>query len=163
MSTSIKIEPVQQEDFHNLSIMVGELLGEIMNKTNNKTFNYNQLETEVRAKSLVSKGKYWVFIVKDTDIDTSVGFVSLYESYALYSEGVFGTIPELYIRPKWRSKSIGKQLLTKVNKFAANKGWNRIELTTPPLPEFERTLNFYQSNGFEISGGRKMKMDVAGK
>jgi hypothetical protein len=30
-------------------------------------------------------------------------------------------------------------------------------VTTPPLPVFDRTLRFYQSNGFEVAGGRKLK------
>jgi hypothetical protein len=28
------------------------------------------------------------------------------------------------------------------------------------LPELERTLNFYQKNGFSKSGGRKLKIDI---
>ena len=36
----------------------------------------------------------------------------------------------------------------------------RLEVTTPPLPEFERTLSFYETNNFEISGGRKLKTDI---
>ena len=40
------------------------------------------------------------------------------------------------------------------------KGWTRLEVTTPPLPEFDRTLAFYQQQGFSISGGRKLKMDL---
>jgi hypothetical protein len=32
---------------------------------------------------------------------------------------------------------------------------------TPPLPEFERTLNFYQDNGLVPVGGRKMRQNLA--
>jgi hypothetical protein len=28
------------------------------------------------------------------------------------------------------------------------------------LPELERTLNFYQKNGFSKSGSRKLKIDI---
>ena len=45
--------------------------------------------------------------------------------------------------------------------FAFEKGWSRIEVTTPPLPEFGRTLRFYEANGFSVTGGRKLKRDVA--
>jgi GNAT superfamily N-acetyltransferase len=50
--------------------------------------------------------------------------------------------------------------LEKAVEFADKRDWKRIEVTTPPLPEFERTLNFYQKNGFEISGGKKLKIDI---
>ena len=70
-------------------------------------------------------------------------------------------MPELYVKKDWRSQSIGQKLLVKVTAFAKEKNWQRIEVTTPPLPEFERTLRFYQKNGFEITGGRKLKMGTS--
>gem|GEM_PF-2146775 len=36
----------------------------------------------------------------------------------------------------------------------------RLERCTPPLPEFERSVAFYQANGFEITGGYKMKLTL---
>lgn len=160
MSLQINVHPIQETEYKELSIMVGELLTEIMEKIGADVFNFNRIDTEKRASYLISEGKYWVFIAHETETKTIVGFVSLYESYALYSEGAYGTMPELYVKPKWRSKLVGQQLIHRVNKFAREKGWHRIEVTTPPLPEFEETLSFYQSNGFEISGGRKLKADI---
>jgi GNAT superfamily N-acetyltransferase len=140
--------------------MVGELLNEIMEKIKEKAFNYDLAQTERRAKDLISKEKYWVFVAREVETNTNVGFVSMYESYALYSEGAYGTIPELFVRPKWRSEMVGKALLQKAVDFAASRDWKRLEVTTPPLPEFDRTLEFYKSNGFEVSGGRKLKVDI---
>ncbi len=157
---NIEIKPVVQEDYLDLSIMVGELLNEIMTEINNNAFNYDQTKTLKRAKDLISRDKYWVYVAKDTRLGANVGFISIYESYALYAEGAYGTIPELYVRPSSRSKGIGKQLLEEASRFAVNKDWKRLEVTTPPLPEFERTLNFYLSNEFEVSGGKKLKMDI---
>lgn len=158
--TKIEVNPIQSSDYEDLSCMVGELLNEIMDKINLKTFNYNAEETKARARELISKEKYWVFIAKDLESDENIGFVSLYESYALYPEGAYGTIPELFGRPNWRSGTIGRKLLQKAIGFGASKGWKRLEVTTPPLPEFDKTLSFYQVNGFEISGGRKLKIDT---
>ena len=160
MSNSVKIVPIEKNDYSDLCIMVGELLKEIMVAINNKAFNYNQTDTTKRIKRFIALEKYWVFIAKDIESGENIGFVSLYESFALYSEGTYGTMPELYVRPKWRSKGIGNSLLKTVGDFAKSKNWNRIEVTTPPLPKFDRTLEFYQRNGFEISGGRKLKIDI---
>lgn len=160
MKQHFEIVSIQESDFHDLSIMVGELLNEIMALTDSNAFNYDQKSCEIRAIDLVSQGKYWIFLAKLQSTNENIGFVTLYESYALYSEGAYGTIPELYVRPKWRSKSIGQVLLKKVSQFAINKNWHRIEVTTPSLPEFSRTLSFYQQNGFEITGGRKLKLDI---
>ncbi|TCV89073.1 ribosomal protein S18 acetylase RimI-like enzyme [Sulfurirhabdus autotrophica] len=154
------VQPIQSDEYRVLSDMVGELLNEIMDKIHVQAFHFNQAETEARAKDLVSRGKYWVFMAKEAVSGELVGFVSLYESYALYAEGAYGTMPELYVRPQWRSRNIGEAMLMEVKKFAASKAWKRLEVTTPPLPEFDRTLKFYQFHGFEIAGGRKLKLDI---
>ena len=158
--SSIEITPISKEHYHELSVMVGELLNEIMNKINEKAFNFDEKETEKRAQALIEDEKYWVFLAKDTESGALIGFVSLYESYALYTEGAYGTIPELYVRPDWRSKNIGKSLLNRATEYAQTKKWGRLEVTTPPLPEFKRTLKFYQENNFEISGGKKLKLRI---
>jgi len=155
---NIKIIKAIENDSLDLSIMTGELLQEIMDKINIKAFNFNQEETKERAEDLISKNLYFVFIAKDND--KSIGFISMYESYALYAEGVYGTIPELYVKEEYRSLDIGKLLLKKAKEFAILKNWKRLEVTTPPLPEFERTLAFYENNSFEIAGGRKLKTDI---
>lgn len=158
--SNIKIFPVRLDELDILSVLVGELLQEIMDVTATKAFTFNREETEQRARDLLVREKYWVFVAKATGPDEIVGFVSLYESYALYAAGAYGTIPELYVKKAWRSHGVGLQLLKAVMQFAKSKQWARIEVTTPPLPEFDRTLAFYQRNGFQITGGRKLKMDL---
>lgn len=65
MTSNINIMPIQVDDYHDLSVMIGDLLNEIMVKINNKAFNFNREETEKRAKELIADNKYWVFIAKD--------------------------------------------------------------------------------------------------
>jgi GNAT superfamily N-acetyltransferase len=61
-----------------------------------------------------------------------VGFLSLYESYALYTEGVYGTIPEFYVRSLHRSQGIGSALLAEARQIGQKQGWKRLEVTTRP-------------------------------
>ncbi|UFS63465.1 GNAT family N-acetyltransferase [Sulfurimonas sp. HSL-3221] len=148
------------EDARDIAVMTGELLQEIMDRINVKAFRFHQGETETRAAELLSRGVYYVFLARDPVTGEAIGFISLYESYALYTEGAYGTIPELYVRPAYRSMGVGVALLQRAKDFAAARGWKRLEVTTPPLPEFDRTLAFYERNTFEISGGRKLKSDI---
>lgn len=156
MTTITKIMP---DNYDDLSIMVGELLDEIMALTNSPVFKFDKIKTAQRAKVLIEEDKYWVFIATDNN-NNAVGFVSLYESYALYAEGAYGTIPELYVRPTYRSQNIGKDLLNKAIDFAEQKDWKQLEVTTPPLPEFVKTLQFYRENSFQITGGRKLRLKI---
>ena len=156
----LRIEYARPEDAAIIAQMVGELLHEIMALVGTKTFGFQREETETRARSWITDGKYSVLLARDGIQRDPIGFLALYESYALYTEGAFGTIPEFYVRPAHRSKGVGAALIGEVRRIGPLRGWRRIEVTTPPLPQFDRTLAFYQREGFSISGGRKLKLDL---
>ena len=146
------------QDAPQVAEMVGELLAEIMNAIGVQAFNFDLFMTVQRLIDFLGQEKYFVFVAWE---DASpVGFIALYESYALYAEGAFGTIPELYVRPTNRSKQLGLQLLSQAKAFGRSRHWTRLEVTTPPLPLFDKTLAFYEREGFSISGGRKLKVSL---
>lgn len=157
MSSEFSIQRAEVGDTSEVAIMVGELLSEIMAAIGSKVFDFNLAETTARLADFLSQEKYFVFIARNTS-GKSAGFISLCESYALYAEGVFGTIPELYVRPEFRSNELGFRLVSQAKSFGASRGWRRLEVTTPPLPQFDRTLAFYEREGFSIAGGRKLKV-----
>jgi GNAT superfamily N-acetyltransferase len=59
--------------------------------------------------------------------------------------------------PPFRANGVGTLLLNAAAELARKRRWNRLEVCTPPLPEFDRSLAFYERHGFEITGGRKLK------
>ena len=157
MSLDITIQRATDDDAREIAVMVGELLAEIMDATGVQAFNFDINEATARLKDFLDREKYFVFIARNND-DNGVGFVALYESHALYAEGSFGTIPELYVRPEYRSKDVGLSLVSQAKSFGTSRGWKRLEVTTPPLPQFDKTLAFYEREGFTITGGRKLKV-----
>jgi GNAT superfamily N-acetyltransferase len=157
MNNIFNIEIATVDDSQALAVMVGELLDEIMSATGSYAFNFNLEETTVRLKGFLEQGRYFVLMARN-GAGAESGFVALYESYALYAEGVYGTVPELYVRPEYRSLGIGRRLVAGVKAYGAQRGWTRIEVTTPPLPQFDRTLAFYERQGFAVSGGRKLRV-----
>ena len=159
MTAPFSIQKTMPNDTRDVAIMVGELLLEIMNTIGVRVFHFDLDESTVRLKNFIEQEKYFVFAAKAGN-GKPVGFIALYESYALYAEGVFGTIPELFVRPQFRSQNIGQQLLNQAKMFGNSRGWRRLEVTTPPLPQFDKTLAFYQKEGLAITGGRKLKVDL---
>ncbi len=148
-------EPV---DVPTVARLVGDLLREIMVAIGTPAFAFSLAETESRARTWLEDGSYTVLLARDGE--TAVGLLTLSECRALYAEGRFGIIPELYVCPDRRSQEVGQALVAEAKRVARLKGWLRLEVTTPPLPQFERTLVFYERQGFSVSGGRKMKVDV---
>lgn len=157
MNTAVVIERADASEASEIAVMVGELLTEIMQVIGVQAFNFDLAETTARLEDFLAREKYFVFVARDTG-GTPVGFIALYESHALYAEGTFGTIPELYVRPEHRARGVGLQLTSRAKSFGTSRDWTRLEVTTPPLPQFDRTLAFYEREGFSIAGGRKMKI-----
>lgn len=154
---NIRIHKASTNDAQELAIMVGELLTEIMSTIGVRAFNFNLDETTSRLKDFIEREKYFVFVAQNGEAGP-LGFISLTESHALYAEGAFGTIPELFVRPAFRSQNVGLHLVEQAKAFGASRGWKRLEVTTPPLPAFDKTLAFYEREGFAIAGGRKLKV-----
>lgn len=157
MSTNVSIHRATVSDAHNIAVMVGELLNEIMVTMKVNYFNFNLDATTARLTDFIAQEKYFVFVAQDAH-SSPIGFVAIFEGYALYAEGSFGTIPELFVRPEFRSQHVGQQLLDQAKVFGHSRGWSRLEVTTPPLPQFDKTLSFYEREKFEITGGRKLKV-----
>jgi len=158
MTTHLQIQRAMPNDAAEIAVLVGELLTEIMNVVGVAAFNFSLGETTHRLNEFIDTQKYFVFVARDGAVNKLVGFVALYESYALYAEGAFGTIPELYVCPAYRSKGIGRMLIDSAKDFGIAKNWQRLEVTTPPLPHFENTVRFYEREQFAITGGRKLKI-----
>ncbi|MFZ5774896.1 MAG: hypothetical protein ACOY3Z_05380 [Thermodesulfobacteriota bacterium] len=78
MPTNTSIHRAIASDAPEIAMMVGELLTDIM--------DFPPAE------------KYVVFIGREQD-DAPGGFIAPSESHALYTEGAFGIMPELYVRP----------------------------------------------------------------
>lgn len=88
----------------------------------------------------------------DDDGD-AVGVLTIVESIALYAGGRIGVVNELYVTPEYRSEGVGKLLLDAAKELAEQRGWARIEVTTPG-DDYPKTLRFYEREGFMRIGPR---------
>ena len=156
----VRIDQARPEDAPVLARMVGELLGEIMAAIGSRVFDFDEKETAARARAWLAEQTYSVFLALDEADEAPCGFIALSESHALYAGGVYGTIPELFVRPGHRCSGVGEQLVARARQWGRSRGWTRLEVTTPPLSQFDRTLLFYERQGFTLSGGRKLKLNL---
>lgn len=87
------------------------------------------------------------------DEDNLAGIITIAESISIYAGGLIGVINELYVLPPYRSEGLGKMLLDEAKDLGEARGWKRLEVTTPG-DEYERTLRFYEREGFFKIGPR---------
>lgn len=86
--------------------------------------------------------------------DRPVGLLMLNECAAIYAGGRFGEITELWVVPDLRSQGLARMLVERACAIGQEKGWTRLEVGAPSQPEWQRTLDFYQREGFEVVGPR---------
>ena len=132
------------------------LTEEISKKMGARHFSLDTMETTEVCADLLSNGEYSVLLASINH--EPIGFVGLSEGYALYAGGAIGTMQEFYVCPAFRSCEVGASLINAAKAYAQKRAWKCMEVCTPPLPEFDRSLRFYERNGFAITGGRKMKL-----
>jgi len=139
--------------------LVVDLTTEISEVTKAQHFDIDLNGTIQRCNELISNGHYSAII--GVYGNKPIAVVTMTETYALYAGGKVGVIQEFYVSPEFRVSGVGSTLFEQVQHYANKHNWSCIELCTPPLPEFERTLNFYQKNGLIPVGGRKMRQALA--
>jgi len=152
---SIVIRAATPKDAALVADMATALTSEIIHRTGVQHFNVNLTETTKLCERLIISRAYVALIAADNS--SPVGFAGICESHGLYAEGTFGIIQEFYVVPAARSAGVGAALIEAATAHARSSKWRRLELCTPPLPEFQGSLAFYGRNGFEVTGGRKMK------
>ena len=152
------ITPATPSDVATIADLLLALTQEICAQLGVRHFDLDRDHSAALCAEWISEGRYAALLARVEG--RPVGFVGLSEGHALYAGGPVGTMQEFYVSPEYRSAGIGSALIEAVKTHARERGWRRIEVCTPPLPEFQRSLDFYARNGFEITGGRKMKAGV---
>jgi GNAT superfamily N-acetyltransferase len=87
------------------------------------------------------------------DDDDAIGILTIVECLSISAGGKYGVINELYVTPEYRSEGVGKMLVDEAKALAEMRGWRRLEVTTPG-DTFDKTLRFYEREGFDKIGPR---------
>ena len=157
MEINFRVATIQDSEI--IGSLVVELTTEICELTKAQHFDIDLKSTIQRCHELIRDGHYSAIIGMYENKPISV--VTMTETYALYAGGKIGVIQEFYVYPEFRASGVGSMLIEQVQDYGKKHNWSCIELCTPPLPEFERALNFYQKNGLIPVGGRKMRQALA--
>lgn len=155
----MKIELVNKDKAEDVAKLAVCLLNEIIERAGMQAFDVDENKAVRLCEDFIADRRYRVLAAFDDD--RIVSFGALCESHSLYAEGSFGILQEFYVEPEYRSQNLGQKMIDVIADYGQSQGWKRLELCTPPLPAFDRTVSFYQNNGFEITGGYKMKRVLA--
>ena len=116
-------------------------------------------EARLRSAWSASSDRFHVFVARADSGDVA-GLATLCETFAIYANGNYGVIDEMYVAPGFRSQGLGKRLVDAIKAFAREKDWTRIDVTAPEGQGWERTRRFYEREGFSFTGP-KLKFPIA--
>jgi len=148
--SKITIELAKPEQYGLVGESVNRLLVELFPQEKNRDV---VKDIEAARNLLGNREDVWAFLAW-ADSGKVVGVITLNECHAIYSLGGFGEISELYVDTDHRSSGVGAMLIDAAKNFALEKGWPELEVGAPPQPKWQKTLDFYISQGFEYSGPR---------
>lgn len=86
-----------------------------------------------------------------------IGVLTLSEGFAIYANGLYGTIFEMYVVPQARSSGVGHRLIERAVEIGHERSWSRIDVTAPESAAWDRTVRFYRSCGFAPAGPKLKK------
>lgn len=133
-----------------------DLVGRLLAELSDESSSFPGLD-RTRLRDHLSRDMDGFTAFLATDAGSPIGVVTVAEAVAVYADGRYGIISELYIEPEYRSQGVGAQLLRAVQSEARSRGWSRIEVTAPPGSRWDRSVAFYKQNGF-VFAGPKLKL-----
>ena len=146
-----RVREAGEGDVPAVAAAVGELLAELSGG------GPAAAELEEASRELVrDRGLGALLVAEAEGEDGIVGVLAASWQHAVHVPGRYGTIQDLWVHPRWRSKAIGHDLVDAFCELAREAGAQRIEVGLP-REDFERigaTEAFYRANGFEHLGPR---------
>ena len=96
--------------------------------------------------------RFLALAARDDVTGDVVGIATVEEAFAIYANGVYGIINEMYVVPGYRSSGIGGMLIQAVEAHGRRQGWSRVDVTAPESDRWHRTRRFYERQGFAFAG-----------
>jgi len=144
----IRIVKAGEEDRGAVLALVEKLLRELEEKPE----EFAGIDREKVVRDLEEAAERFTAFLAVDDAGIPVGAVTVVETFAIYAGGNYGVIDEMVVEPGHRSRGIGRLLIEAVKEHGRRRGWARVDVTAPPGKTWERTVRFYEAQGFVFTG-----------
>lgn len=117
-----------------------------------------ELRGEVEA--LLADREGGSLLVAEDESGEVVGVLSASWQRAIHVPGVYATIQDLWVDPKWRSRKVGAGLVEGMASLCRERDVARIEVGLPreTFAAIAATRGFYERNGFAHLGPRMRRL-----
>lgn len=112
-------------------------------------------ELEAATRALVEQPELGTLLVAEAEGEL-VGVLAASWVHAVHVPGHYGVIQDLWVRPDFRSRAVGRELVERYAEIAGERGAARLEVGLPKesFERIEATERFYRGNEFASLGIR---------
>lgn len=112
----------------------------------------------IRLDSQRTAVRHWAFAAfAHADEEELYALATVAESFATFAGGAYLILAEFWVADSERNRGVGAEFIEFLKTFSREEGYDRIDVTAPTDPKWDRTYAFYQKNGF-VPTGRKLKL-----
>ncbi len=155
-ATGTRVRAAGHEDLPAIVAAVGELLTELGSRPPEGS---QMLEC---ARELLEDPRSGALLlaVSEAAEGEVVGVLTASYQLALHVPGRYALIQDLWVRPAWRGRAVGRELLRALFDLAREQGMARAEVGLPrdTFVDIRQTEGFYVHNGFEHLGARMRRI-----
>lgn len=138
------------DDSADVAALISRLLVELYPDSAD-TYRIDKLEPVTRQ--LLNSTNVFGFVA-ESPTGEILGVMMLNQCEAVYALGRFGEITELYVDEQHRSAGLGAALIRAGVELARARNWSMLEVGAPDVPRWQKTVEFYERNGFLSVGPR---------
>jgi GNAT superfamily N-acetyltransferase len=162
-ATGTRVRAATHEDLPAIVAAVGDLLTELGSRPPSTS---QMLDT---AQALLEDSRSGVLLLAEAAEEAQpggeedggvVGVLTASYQLALHVPGRYALIQDLWVRPSWRGRAVGRELLSALFELAREQGMARAEVGLPrdTFADIRATEGFYVHSGFEHLGARMRRI-----
>jgi len=166
----MRIEVAQRHEIGTMLVLIEELLAELGDEEQEFAgIDREKLRADIELNmgaggggsaepgSASGSGRFLALLATE-ESGTAIGLLTLSASFALYAGGEYGVIDEMYVRPEYRCRGVGRALVDEAVAIARQKRWFRLDVTGPEHERGARAVRFYENMGFEFTGPKLRRL-----
>ncbi len=151
------VERIDTDRFDDLNILLKEFQQEIARLAGYPDFEPDPELNHQKLHEFLDMPDYGVFLAT-TPKGHLLGFCSVFPMPVGIREEKFAVLERIYVRPGFRRRQVGHQLLNQAKRFARACKCQRLQMTMSAFFPLDDAAAFFDAEKFYKTGGRKHKI-----
>jgi len=157
---TVVVERIDSGGFNDLNVLLKEFQKEMSGLAGYPDFEPDSELNSQKESEFLDMPDYGVFMAK-TVKGHLLGFCLVFPMPVGIREERYAVLDRIYVRPDFRRRQIGHELLDQAKRFARSCKCQRLQLTMSAFFPLDGAEAFFDAEKFYRTGGRKHKIALS--